>query len=169
MSAPATAQAITFRAGDVIRYTPAGMTITGVADYHFREGTAVVGEDGRALDTFGNSDPHLLTRAELESGQVLFNTEDYVKLGEQWETRNKLSLWEQHRPEDRQEITHQHGSQATLYLRKGAKPDMNTRLANARELVAKAEAEVRSAEGTLTWRREQLAKLEAEAAEAVSG
>jgi len=152
-----------FKTDDVIQYTPAGRTATGSPDYYFRAGTAIVQPDGRALDTFTRSEPHVLRDTELATGRLLFNT-----LGETWETRNRIGFWSEHRPEDRQELSHGQGNQPTLYLRKGATPDLDTKIANARAEVEQAEQKLCGAESDLRWRREQLAKLEADQAEAAN-
>lgn len=143
--------------GDVLRYAPIG-------GHHARQGTAVVRADGCIIDTFwgpaGDSESHHLRPAELENAELLFNLSEYRKLGEHYD--NKLQEWLKYAPADRARIGSQGQWQSTYYVRIGAEPDLPTQIANARERLADAESEVRAAKRTVEWRREDLAKLEAD-------
>src|SRR4051812_3135615 len=91
-----------FQPGDVIGYTPAGGT-------HCRQATAVVREDGRAVDTFWgleNSQGHVLSDKELASAELRFRLGEFRKLGEHWD--RKHDEWMTYAPADRQRIGSQH-------------------------------------------------------------
>jgi hypothetical protein len=141
--------------GDVLRYVPTGGT-------HARQCTAIVGENGRAVDTYWGvgrcSDGHVLSAQELETAELVFRLGDFRKLGEHWD--DKHDEWMTYAPADRQRIGSQNQWQSTYYVRVGAKPDLETQIANACEAVEDAERDVRSAQSTLQRRREHLAKLE---------
>lgn len=147
--------------GDVLRYTPSG-------GMHARQGTAIVRPNGAALDTFwsesGDSESHRLTADELASAKVLFNVGDYEKIGTIGHCApSDEAKWLEYHPDDRQRIGSQHEHCSVLYVRKGAKPDLSTKIENARQAVADAETHLDSAQHRLRWRQEDLAKLEAEA------
>lgn len=145
-----------FAPGDVLRYAPTGGT-------HCRQATAIVNENGCAVDTFWGverySDGHALSADELDTAELSFRLGDYRKLGEHWD--HKHDEWMTYAPADRQRIGSQHQYQSTYYVRVGAEPDLETQIVNAREAVEEAERGVRSAESTLQRRREELARLEA--------
>lgn len=144
-------------AGDVLRYSPAGGT-------HARECVAYVLPTGRVVDTFwhtfeSDSNAHVLSVEELRTAEVVFNVRDYDALGRY--AHGARETWLTYRPCDRGRISSQHNLQELLFVRKGAQPDLDTQIANAREKVEDAESKVRSAESGLQWAREDLAKLEA--------
>jgi hypothetical protein len=148
----AASRASEFRPGDVLSYL--------AERYHCREGTALVRDDGRAVDTFWgslDSQAHVLTADELSTAERVFNVNNYDALDRY--SRGSRLTWETYHPDDRGRITSQHGLQEALFIRKGATPDLATQIANARAAVERAEVEVRSAESSLKWRREDLAKL----------
>lgn len=149
----------TFTPGDVLSYLP--------AHHHCRQGTALVAENGRAFDTFWrivpDNESHFLTEQELATAEVKFNVNDYDMLDEY--AKGSEAKWKTYHPDDRGRIGSQHQWQSIYFVRKGAQPSLDTQIANAQADVEKAEADVRSAEHTLTWRREDLAKLEASASE----
>jgi hypothetical protein len=140
--------------GDVLHYRP--------SQHHCREGVALVVDGRLARDTYWGLSPghdsHALTEAELDTATVCFNTYDYELLdgNQRHASRGK---WETYHPDDRGRITSQQGLQEALFIRRGAKPDLDTQIANARAEVKKAEEEVRSAQRRLEWRLEDLAKL----------
>jgi hypothetical protein len=145
-----------FVPGDVLRYAPTGGT-------HCRQCTAVVGENGCAVDTYWGvarySDGHVLSAQELETAELLFRLGDFRKLGEHWD--DKHDEWMTYAPADRQRIGSQNQYQSTYYVRVGAEPDLETQITNARDSVELAEGNVRIAESRLQWRRQELAELEA--------
>jgi hypothetical protein len=149
-----TATSHAFAAGDVLNYIPRW--------HHCREGSAIVLDNGCAVDTFWSNDRAVLTAEELATADLRFRLDDYRKLGESWD--DTLDEWLTYAPADRQVITSQHGLQAVHYVRIGAEPGMATQIGNAREAVALAQGEVRSAERRLGWRREELAALESSVA-----
>jgi len=147
------------RDGDVVRY------MSERPDRWCREGLAVtkkIGGQTRLVDTYWEMyDPwvsHVLTDDEMATAEHLFNVSDYRAL-----TGSEERRWKEYRPEDRQEITSQHGLVRTLYVRIGSEPDVATKVQNARDDVAEAEEAVRSAESRLDGARRWLAHLEAEA------
>jgi hypothetical protein len=151
-----------FAVGDVLSYVP--------AEYHCREGMAIVHEGGRVLDTFwgtGGGDRHSLTAAELATAQLQFRLDDYDEL-DQYKPESP-SIWQTYRPDDRHQITSQHGLQSRWFVRHGATPDLPTQIRNAEEIVESAESAVRSAQSTLKWRQQELVELrERASAEGVS-
>jgi hypothetical protein len=150
--------------GDVLHYVP--------SQHHCREGTAFVLDDGRVVDTFWHSyrcdgDAHYLTSAELATAGVRFNVNDYEPL-DPHSPHASRGEWETYHPDDRGYITSQQGLQQELFIRRDAKPDLGTRISNAQAEVEKVEAEVRSAQRQLEWRREDLAKLLAQRAAVIA-
>lgn len=139
-----------YATGTVVRYTPAN-------GRHCREGIAIANEHGFLADTFwrtgGNT---LVTDAEAPSIEVLFHLADYDEIDE-W--RRESARWLTYHPNDRRVITSQHGLQHRWFIRKGAKPDHATQVANAEEAVGEAERNVASAQRTLAWRQEELERL----------
>ena len=147
-----------WKQGDVIRYT------SERRDRHCREGMAIarVRADGSVFfaDTFWGygGDDHVLTEAELLTAELRFNTADYDEL-----PLRSGYTWESYAPSDRAVITQQHGLQRRLFVRKGATEDLPTKVENAKQALALAEDEVRSAQWRVEDRQRDLAKLEAEA------
>lgn len=146
-----------FQVGDVVQWAP--------ADRHCREGTAVAraASDGRIKlsDTFwGSYEPHILTEDEAATAELLFNLADYDEL-DQYDKYGSAAKWEQYAPEDRQLITMQHGLQKRWFIRKGAQPDLPTRIANAERKLAERMAALESARRQVLWAEEELAELRA--------
>lgn len=142
--------------GDVVSYLPRWS--------HARERTAYVLENGKAVDTFWHTFAHdgaLLNEEELATAEVRFNVGDYEALDRYAATSR--AKWETFHPSDRGRITSQHGLQEALYLRRGAKPHLDTQIENARRRVELAERDLRTAEWRLDGRRQELAELEASA------
>ena len=123
-----------------------------------REGIAMETRPGVWSDTFWStgSETHILTDAQVETLEVLFDTDDYEEVPH---TPNREALWMQYRPEDRKRITHQAGRTLSLWVKKGSKPDLSTRIANKRREVQEAEEELRSAGHRLSWLGEELGRL----------
>ena len=138
---------MTRQPGDVLDYIP--------RERWCREGTAIVLENGRAADTYWSSERHILNEDELKTAGLRFRLSDFRQIPSQDE-------WMTYAPADRQVITAQHGLHRTYYVRIGAEPDLETQIANARDRLAQAEAEIATAMRRAEWRREDLAKLEAE-------
>lgn len=139
-----------FAPGDVLRYVP--------NQRHCREGMAIVHDDGRVLDTFWDSDRHLLNKEERATAEVVFNLNDFDAL-DLYGSAASLATWETYHRDDRACVTSQHGLQAALYIRKGATPDLGTQIANAEDKVEEAESGVRMAEWMLEGVRERLEEL----------
>lgn len=141
--------------GDVLGYTP--------EDRHCREGQAVV-VNGRVLDTFWSlgTETHHLTVEELESAILRFNTGDYDELDQY--ARESPAKWLTFDPKDREQITSQHGLQSRWFIRKGAEPSVETMRSN---IVAELDEAIRAAESAtrrVEWKREDLARFDAERA-----
>lgn len=145
-----------FDPGDVLRYFPQDGN-------HCRQGTAIVHEDGRAVDTFwglsGGNDGHVLRAGELEEAEVLFKLGEYRQLGEHWDKRH--DEWLTYAPADRECIGSQHQYQSTYFVRIGAEPDLETQIRNAYEKLREAEEKLRSAGRSIEWAARDIAKLEA--------
>ncbi len=155
----------TFRVGDVVRYSPQPR-FPGQRDVRWcREGTAIAEkrDDGRLVlvDTFwgSGSDNHVLTDAELATAEIRFNLNDYDALKE-YPRGASHDTWMKYAPAHRETVTAQHGLQSRYYIRKGAQPDLDTQIVNARAVVADAEAAVDSAKWHLECARRDLAALQ---------
>jgi hypothetical protein len=135
-----------FKPGDVVRYTPENRWC--------REGTAVMDERGRLVDTYWYSGGDALSAEEVAVAQFQFNLADYDEVGSE-------SRWSRHNPTDRQRITRQHGLSVRWLVRKGAQPDLATQIDNARQAVADAYEKLRSAEFGVELAWAELKRLEA--------
>jgi hypothetical protein len=142
---------MTFRPGDVVRYEPENRWC------HDGYAIAEKRRDGQVIlvDTYWNSGASLGTVEPLVY-EHLFNLADYDV--------QPAHVWETFAPADRQYIPKHSGYQTVHLVRKGATPDLATRISNAQDRVDEAESALRSAERTLAWRRRELADLEAQAA-----
>jgi hypothetical protein len=142
-----------YRAGDVVRYH------SERTDSWCREGLAVAkppGPSGQVflVDTYWSAggDDHVLTDAELETAELLFNLGDYRQVRNQAE-------WNEYHPDDRQLVTAQRGLQKTFYVRADSKPDLATKVENARLAVVEADEGVAAARRKAQWCREQWLRL----------
>jgi hypothetical protein len=139
-------------AGDVYTYTP--------ARHHCTEGLAIEDERGRLFDWYwGSSRDSMLDKvvsSDAEDLEFIANLGDYDLTPRDGRESNR-----DYAPEDRLVIHSQHGLQRTYYVRKGATPDLSTKIENAREKLRDAESAARSAQFQVDWAREELAKLEA--------
>jgi len=113
---------------------------------HCREEVAVALEDGRLVDTFWSlgSESHTLTEAERATAVLVFDTDDYDQLPT-YPRETARRTWEQYAPADRGIITSQHRLQADYYIRKGATPDLVTKIENARAELDEAQRKMRQA------------------------
>jgi len=130
---------------------------------HCREELAVEQEPGILLDTFWSlgSETHRLTEAERATAVLVFDTDDYDQLPT-YPREAARQMWETYHPDNRAVITSQHRLQNDYYVRKGSKPDLETRIENAQRAVEEAESKLLSAGSGLRWRQEELAALVAE-------
>lgn len=114
---------------------------------HCREEVAVE-IDGALIDTFWSlgTESHRLTDAERATAKLVFDTDDYDQLPT-YPRDSARRTWEQYAPEDRGIITSQHQLQNDYYVRKGSKPDLATKIENARAHLDSMETELRHA----TW------------------
>ena len=139
--------------GDVYTYTP--------TQHHCTEGLAIEDERGRLIDWFwGNSRDAMLDKlVSRDAADLTFvaNLNDYELTPRDGRESNK-----EYAREDRLVIRSQHGLQRTYYIRKGATPDLSTKIENAREELRKAEESLRSAQRSVEWAQKELAKLESE-------
>ena len=136
---------------DVYRYHP--------AEHHCHEGIAVENEHGVLVDTFwgiGDWSGRKVGR-DAEDLELIGNLDNY-----ELSPRNGIEGVADYAPADRLVITSQHGHRRTHYIRIGAKPDLATKIENARRSLADAESALRSAEGRVVWARKDLEALEAE-------
>lgn len=143
-----------FAPGDVLGYIPRW--------HHCREGVAFVRDDGAVVDTFWrhtDSSAARLDESELATAEMRFNVNDYDALD--LYSKSSRPTWLTYHPDDRGRIPSQHGLQEALFVRRGAVPNLETQIANARADVEEAESALRSAQWRLDLRREDLAKLEA--------
>ena len=135
---------------DVYRYQP--------QETHCIEGIAVENDRGVLVDTFwgiGASSGHVVGREQYL--EHLANLDDY-----ELSPRDGTEGVQDYAPADRLVITSQHGHCRTNFIRKGAKPDLSTKIDNARRHLEDAEAALRTAKSRVEWARQDLALLEAE-------
>lgn len=136
--------------GDVYTYIP--------TQHHCREGLAIENDRGRLIDWFwGGHDLSLDNIVDRDADALTFvaNLNDYELTPRDGRESNR-----DYAPADRLVIHSQHGLQLTHYIRKGASPDLSTKIANARIRVAEAESDLRSAESAVKWARKDLEDLE---------
>ena len=139
-----------FKPGDVVRYeAPSGWC---------REGTAITREDGILVDTYWLNDNHVLTDEEIVTAELVFNLADYDELDRY--QRNSAEIWKTYSPTDRETVTSQHGLQVRWFVRKGARPDLQTQIENARQALTDAESKLQSAEARVRGARRDLEQLE---------
>lgn len=152
----------TFRPNDVVRYRP--------SEHHCREGVAIAKKLGSGVvlvDTFwqsGSHDDHVLTESEIATGETAFNIDDYDELDRF--ASSCEALWNKYATIDREVVTSQHGLQKRWFIRKGASPDWDTQIENARQVVAEYERRLESVRSGLEWARRDLAEIEAASAAA---
>jgi hypothetical protein len=153
-----------FKPGDVVRYNP--------AQHHCREGIAIAYERGNKvvlLDTFwgGYDDRHMPHADELADAELQFNINDYDELAEY--SHSSRGQWEKYAPDDREVITSQHGLQRRYFVRKGACEHWPTQIDNARSKLEECESEAASAQRSVEYAQEFLARVIAEAEAAQAG
>ena len=138
-------------AGDVYTYSP--------TQRHCTEGLAIEDERGRLFDWYwGSSRDSMLDKTvsrDAEDLKLIANLNDYDLTPQDGRQGNS-----EYAPKDRLVIHSQHGLQRTYYIRKGATPDLSTKIENAREELRKAEEAMRSARRSVERAREELARLE---------
>jgi hypothetical protein len=140
---------------DVYTYTP--------KQHHCHEGLAIEDERGNLIDWFwGNSRDSMLdkhVRRDAEDLKLIANLGDYELTPRDGRESNR-----EYAPNDRLVITSQHGLQRTYYIRKGAMPDLPTRIENARYALREAESAASSAKFQVEYAQSVLAELVASAA-----
>jgi len=136
--------------GDVYTYSP--------KERHCLEGLAIENEHGKIIDWFWSGDVvgNQVVSPDAEDLTKIANLYDY-----EMTPRDGRESNQDYAPEDRLLIHSQHGLQQTHYIRKGAKPDLATRIENARERLSEAEYDARSAQRRVKSAQEALAELEA--------
>jgi len=139
--------------GDVYTYT--------TEDHHCIEGLAIENDRGELIDWFWGglvvSHRQHVSR-DAEDLKLIANLNDYDLTARDGRESNK-----DYAPEDRLMIHSQHMLQRTHYIRKGAKPDLATKIENARQRLEEAESAARSARFSVEWAQKELAELEAAA------
>jgi len=139
-------------AGDVYTYTP--------KQHHCMEGLAIENERGQIIDWFWSGDivGNQVVSRDAEDLKLIANLNDYDLTARDGRESNK-----DYAPEDRLMIHSQHMLQRTHYIRKGAAPDLATKIENARQRLEEAESAARSARFSVEWAQKELAELEASA------
>lgn len=147
----------TFKPGDVLTYRPDPSR----HDPNWcREGMAIVNAEGTAFDTYwaSGSEAHRLQADELTTAEVIFNIGEYEELdGNRHGIRR---TWETYREDQRQVVTSQHRLQARFFVLKGAQPDLDTQVMNARAALEKAREELVSAGRAIEWCTADLTRLQ---------
>lgn len=138
-------------AGDVYTYTPKSR--------HCMEGLAVENERGIIIDWFWSGDAvgNQAVSPGAEDLTKIANLSDYDLTPMNGRKSNK-----DYAPEDQLVLTSQHGLRRTYYIRKGAEPDLTTKIENARKRLEQAESDARSAQFQVERAREDLDRLEQE-------
>jgi hypothetical protein len=142
-------KAQTLRPGDVVRYEPESRWCHdgyAIAQHHGNLAGELV-----LVDTYWSGSGGLV---RPESYEVLFNLADYEEV--------PVGKWETYASADREYIPVHSGYRTRHLVRKGATPDLSTQIENARERVSDAEQQVRSAQWSLDYARNELAALEAQ-------
>jgi hypothetical protein len=131
---------------DVYTYTP--------EDRHCLEGLAIENERGTIVDWFWRGEVvwNQVVRRDAADLTKIANLDDYELVPSNREYAR----------EDRLTITAQHGHQRTYYIRKGAKPDLATRIENARAALREAMSEADYARRRADRAQEDLERLLAE-------
>lgn len=129
-----------------------------IKDSWCREGVAEVTEYGVRDTYWGNHDATPLSEGERASAVLLFDSADYEEL-DRYSSSSK-HLWEKYHPDDRKKTTEQHGCYTRWFVKKGAKPDIGTRIENARVRLAEARDELKSAQWRFESRTQELEELE---------
>lgn len=141
-------------AGDVYTYTP--------KEHHCTEGLAIEDERGRLYDWYwGGSRDSMLDKIVPKDAadlRLIGNLNEY-----QLTPRDGRESNRDYAPKDRLVITSQHGYQRTYYIRKGASPDLSTKIENARDRLAEAQSELSLAQWRVDRAQAELASLEQEA------
>ena len=121
-----------------------------------REGMAIADARGFLFDTYWASggDSHRLLPIERDTIEVLFYLSDYDEL-DRYSNVSK-GVWATYAPDDRRLVTSQHGLIRRWFVRKGARPDLGTQIANAEEKVRDCEEAVRAAQRHLDRVRQDL-------------
>ena len=139
-------------AGDVYTYTP--------EQNHCTEGLAIEDERGRLHDWFwGSSRDSMLDKVVSRDAAdltLIANLDDYELTHRDGRESNQ-----DYALEDRLMIHSQHGLQRTYYIRKGASPDLATRIENAVRHLEEAQSNERSAKYKVERAQNTLAELEA--------
>ncbi len=141
-----------FKIGQFYSYT--------VRDRWCREGLAEVTKRG-ILDTYWGPDGtenSPLTESEKASAVLLFDSADYDEL-DRYSSSSK-HRWEQFHPDERKKTTEQHGCYTRWFVKKGAKPDLGTKIANARVRLSEAEQQLKSVKWSVESRTRELEELE---------
>ena len=125
---------------------------------HCREGWAV-GERDVLRDTFWGSghEAHVLTQPEAQSARLQFDTDDFDLITVHH--RGEPNEWLERKPEDRASLPHQHGLQVDYYIRKGSRPDYDTKVAEAQSVLDEAQRTVKSAVLRVEWAQRDLHEL----------
>ncbi len=126
-----------------------------------REGTARVTDSGVLVDTYWGLDASAYEYALLPDERativLLFDSNEYDELPRH--DRSQRYRWEQFHPNDREKVSEQHGCTTHYFVRKGAKPDLQTKIENARRDLEEARSALRSAQWTVESRERDLADL----------
>lgn len=124
-----------------------------------REGMAIADSAGVLFDTYWQSgnESHRLLPVELATIELLFHMDDYDELDRCSQTTK--GLWATYHPDDRHVVTSQHRLQFRWFIRKGARPDIDTQIENAEEKVRECESRVESARQQLEWAQHDLDAL----------
>lgn len=146
----ATATTPQFKVGQFYSYA--------IKDSWCREGIAEVTKYGVRDTYWGDHDATPLNEGEKASAVLIFDADDYDELDRYGSSSRHR--WEQYHPDDRKKTTEQHGCYTRWFVRKGAKPDLGTRIENARARLAEAEAALRSAKYGVESRTRDLEDLE---------
>lgn len=139
-------------AGDVYTYTP--------KNTHCTEGLAIENERGQLVDWYWSGDIvwDQIVGKDAEDLEKIANLNDYELTRHGGRESNK-----DYASEDRLTITAQHGHQRTYYTRKGATPDLTTKIENAEDVLWHAHDQLRTAQRAVERAQEALDKLLSEA------
>ena len=144
-----------FKVGEFYEYSPKTVWC--------REGIAEVIERG-VFDTYWGhnpSDSSPLSPEEKATAVLLFDSSEYDELDRY--CSSSRHRWEQFHPSERKKTTEQHGCHKRWFIKKGAEPDIGTRINNAKARLSEAEQELKSAQWRVESRTKELEELQKDA------
>lgn len=125
---------------------------------HCKEGWAIETEDGTLRDTYWHSDRSVLSKEEVTSAVLEFDTDDFEELPLSRDERAP-KRWMSYAPKDRGCIPSQHGLSRQWFIRRGASPDLSTEIENQENELSEARTALGMAQYRVDRAEEKLTDL----------